>query len=25
MKPKTLASNQYGASLWEFEVFSQPP
>ncbi len=25
MKPKTLASNQYGASLWEFEIFSQPP
>jgi hypothetical protein len=25
MKPKTLASAQFGASLWEFEVFSQPP
>jgi hypothetical protein len=25
MKPKTLASSQYGASLWELEVFSQPP
>lgn len=25
MKPKTLSSAQYGASLWEFEVFSQPP